>query len=138
MGFDYKEKGYCVFFDAQMNVNLLDSSTYYLGLGTWTFTATLLKTYIPITAKVKRFEAMIDCSVSNGSNEDVAFYLTLNNSTNNTITTTGKLTADMNRISNSNLNVDVSTSDYFYIKMVTPAFATNPYVRNVTGFLYLE
>jgi len=106
-----------------------DSTTYYFGslwgaaMGT---TVDINRVYIPYKGTIKAVRVYILCNTIAGSSEDVAVSLRLNNTTEYAIQTKGLDSGKKNLYSNLNLNIAVAAGDYIEIKIVTPAWATNP------------
>lgn len=76
-------------------------------------------------------------AVTAGSGENISVYVRLNNTTNTLIATVGD-TANRKVFSNTGLSIAVVQGDYIEIKMVCPAWATNPIQVALGGHLYIE
>lgn len=121
--------------------SLADSSNYYLGaMVVYTTTsAGLCKIYPAISCKIRK--AKISMTWDNGATtaEDVSVYVRVNNTSDTLIETNGLVGATQYQLfSNENLNIDLTTSDYFEIKVVTPAWVTNPTNARFGGYLLLS
>jgi hypothetical protein len=116
-----------------------DSTTYYYGWPSYALSsnATLRKLYSPINGKIKA--ALIAMNYTNNpSNEDCTWAIRLNNLTDTTIDTTDMDTNLLTTVTNTDLDIDITTSDFFNIKLTTPAFATNPSDVTAYGFILIE
>lgn len=117
-----------------------DSTTYFIG----DYTAAVPQT----TANVSMFtfatsrtikEVLIStrCAVV-GSSESVQFYIRQNNTTDFAITTTHTIDSAAKSIVYSGLNIAVTAGTTYEIKIITPAWVTNPtnVIYTVTLILY--
>jgi len=115
-----------------------DSTTYYWG--PCTSPLAIAGNFNPLKIGMKgKIVGVITMALGTNtpSNETYTHYLRKNNTTDITIETTGFDGVNnwtMHR--NMNLNVDVLTTDYFEMKMVTPAWATNPIAYKSTTYIY--
>ena len=60
-----------------------------------------------------------------GSNENISMYVRLNNTTDYLVATVGAATAER-RFTNTAINVPIANGDYIEMKIVTPAWGTQP------------
>lgn len=122
----------------QFNPN--DASTYYGGgqvqsSGT---TAGVSRIYIPKSGTIKACYLVFDNSGILGSTETSTISIRVNNTTDNTISTT--ITNDMRPtiFSNTSMSISVTAGDYIEIKWVTPTWSTNPTSVRISGTIYIE
>jgi len=113
--------------------NPADSTTYYMGQPagmTWNTTSTNRQIKIPIAGTLKCVMLHITNNAgTQGSNENVSFYARLNDTTDTTITTTAQMnqaSGISTQINTCGLTTAVAAGDNMNLKIVTPAFATNP------------
>lgn len=110
-----------------ISVNPADSTTYYFAPwsnGGATTTVGNLKTYIMRAGVVT--DIRIFGIVTTGSAETSTISFRLNDTTDTTISSTAAFNATPFTIINSGLSIAVAKNDYFNIKWVSPAWATNP------------
>lgn len=115
-----------------------DGQTIYFGQlpKAPTTTANISKIYIPKEGTIKR--AYIYCySGTAGTSENWSCYIRLNNTTDTLVETIGAA-ANERIFNNESLNISVTTSDYFEIKMINPTWATNPLTTIFGGYIYIE
>lgn len=94
-------------------------------------------TYIRYAGTIKVVEIIFSSFSTIGSNESFSMYLRINDTTDHLIATVG--TAVNNRVfSNTAINVTVAAGDFFTIKCVNPAWATNPVGVYISGYVYQE
>jgi hypothetical protein len=104
----------------------LDSTTYYFG-GTnnaWTTTTTRSRVYIPQSGIIRIINYFFTCT--SGTNENLEFYIRINGTTDYAVDTAFPISANEVVVSNYNLAIPVQAGDYLEIKVVTPAWVTNP------------
>jgi hypothetical protein len=129
-----------------MATNLADSTTYQFGVGGTTMaTSTAQSIRIPKSGFVKHVQLSWGCAA--GSNEDVSVYLRKNDTTDYTLSTALKLNT-ATRVTLVDVPKDTATgllacyvnsaSDYLQIKVVTPAWATNPTAVTCYGFITIQ
>lgn len=119
---------------AMTNTNPADSTTYYFGnwesLGLSTV-ADARRIYIQRAGKITKADIYAFNS-GTGSNETYTISLRLNNTTDTTLSSSVNHDAAAEHFTNTALSIAVAVGDYFEIKAVTPAWATNP-----TGVYYM-
>ena len=94
------------------------------------------KIYIRKAGTIKIVE--IYCySGTAGSSEAWSLYVRKNNSTDTLIATVNAATSER-VFSNTGLNISVAVGDYIEIKMVNPAWVTNPLTTIFGGCVYIE
>ena len=109
--------------------NPADSTTYFVGnSGIISSTIGSYHVKFPKNGKVMFFVWNIFVTGTLGSNENVSLYINKTGTDVNTITTTEQLTAVKNEglVDLTSTPISVTTSDYLSLKMVCPAWATNP------------
>jgi hypothetical protein len=117
-----------------------DSDTLYWGITGRVpqTTGGLQRVYIPKTGKIKSALMFWSAALGvAGSGENVSMYVRLNNSTDTLIQTVGN-TSSEKTFQNSALNIAVTAGDYIEIKVVFPAWATNPTQVIMSGQVYIE
>jgi len=113
--------------------NPADSTTYYFGrpfVNVGATTAAIRKIMVPRAGTVTR----VDISVGNntgtqGSNEVMTISLRLNNTTDTTLSsafTINQVGGGSATFSVTGLTIAVAAEDYLEVKLVTPAWVTNP------------
>jgi hypothetical protein len=101
-----------------------------------TTTANTSKVYVRKAGTIKM--ANIYCySGTAGTSESWSLYIRLNNSSDTLIATLAVSTSER-VFTNSNLSIAVAAGDYFEIKSVQPAWATNPLTTIYGGYVYIE
>lgn len=92
--------------------------------------------YFPTSGVIEDVE-LYDYSGTAGSNEQYAYYLTINNQTDYLI---GKLSVATSerRFTNTSFNINVNAGDMFEIQRVHPAWGTNPLTNTVGGYLLVN
>lgn len=121
------------------SLNPADSTTYYFGTPYTVTTGTVAanrRVYIPKAGTIKSIYLFGTCTT--GTNESVSFYLRLNNTTDTTISTTVDMSASPFIANVTGLSITVVAGDYFEIKEITPAWATNPTAQLVNVIVYIE
>jgi hypothetical protein len=138
---DTSVKGYVLYIANQISFSPADSTTYYWGgdISTGlTVTYNEAKVYVPKTGTVKNWFFKFRIAGTIGSGETVSHYLRLNDATD-----FGQLDATYAGSSTNNLAVTglsqaVTAGDYIAVKMVTPAWVTNPTQVRMFGYVYIE
>lgn len=125
-----------------VSANPPSNSTRYFGsLGqAMSATAALRRIYTRRACTITAVDLTAVTGVAS-SNEDIAFYIRVNNAVDHTITLTGKLSAganSYNRILNGSMNVALNAEDYFEIKMITPVLVTVPTGVIFTGSIEMR
>lgn len=111
------------------NGNPADATTYYMVNGDFinAFTASGMagtRLYIPLSGTITQVYGYFTVG-SAGSSESVTVDLRVNNTTNNTISSSISLVSNTT-FSNSGLSISLSAGDYFETRMICPTWATNP------------
>jgi hypothetical protein len=123
-------------------LNPVDNTTYYVGLASTTtidgLTDALGRIYIPKAGTIK-YAWIIWCySASAGSDENISTYIRLNASSDTLIQTVGN-SSNPRVFSNASLSISVVQGDYIVIKVVNPAWATNPSTGTIISWvIYIE
>lgn len=105
-----------------------DSTTYFWGsiMGIDpTTTAARRRFYIPRAGTVVRIDVVINCAAG-ASNESATLSFRLNNTTDTTLSSSVVFNAPPYIGTFTGLSTAVALGDYFEMKLVTPAWATNP------------
>ncbi|MBI5075628.1 MAG: hypothetical protein HZB62_10760 [Nitrospirae bacterium] len=116
-----------------------DSATLYFSHINWPLlsSATLFRVPVIKAGTIKAVSIFTYANATAGSGENISMYIRVNNTTDTLIATVGSATAE--RIfSNTDLSIPVSVGDFFNIKMVNPAWATNPTAVFGSGSIYIE
>lgn len=131
---------YCLFVGASGIIAPVDSTTYYLGcMASTSLTATVLSysAVIPYSGRIRAGNLLMRSNTTIGTNEDIIVTIRKNDTTDYAFSTVGLATA--NRLfSNYNLDIPVSAGDFIDIKIVTPAWVTNPDGCRFGGYLFIE
>lgn len=127
----FKSSSYIVLSHTQLAAPA-DSTTYYFACEpvATTTTATLSRVYLPSSGVIRKVTVLahMDNGKIGASSEAVSIYLNVNGS-DNAISTTATYDGSgtvMKVISNTSLNIVVNSGSYMYMKVVTPAWTTNP------------
>lgn len=122
--------GYAIYYSGGNNVVALnDSTTYYAAVATsWTTShpRAYTRMYIPTTGTITKAYGAFYTSSTLGSSENTSLYIRLNDTTDTAISTTINLSSADVSFSNTSLGISVTAGDYIEIKLVTPAWVTNP------------
>lgn len=122
--------------------NPADSTSYFLATGSavTAFTANGAATtrlYISnpgMTITAVAGVATVQGTLGSASNSSIV--IRLNNTTDTTVTSTLAMTAAANTFSNNALSIVVTSGDYIEVKLVTPAWATNPTTVSISLAIY--
>lgn len=120
-----------------------DSTTYYMGfpynvsLTTYDISS---RVYMPRACTIKAVILAVYKGAGSASNENVSAYLRLNATTDTAISTTWQWTTAFgwDVVSNTGLSISVGAGEFFNIKIVTPAWATNPTNLYFTANIEIE
>ncbi len=99
-------------------------------------TADTSKVYIPKAGTITRAEVYCYSGTA-GTSENWSLYVRLNNTTDTLIATVGAAASER-VFSNNALSIAVVAGDYIEIKMVNPAWVTNPLTTIFGGYLYIQ
>lgn len=117
-------------------ISLNDSTTYYFSNNP-RGPATVYdyrRLQIPIACKIIKSYITVCSDNGAGTNEGLVLYFRKNDTTDTTIGTVAS-TSTHREFQNETLNIDMIPTDHFTIKMVTPAWVTNPDSVSANGFL---
>lgn len=131
--------GYALCGNNGSTVSPADSTNYYLGANGRPLVSTegQTKMYVPKAGTLKVAEVWWFAATVAGSGENISVYFRLNGTTDTLIATVGD-TASGKRFSNTGLSIALAQGDYFEIKVVCPAWATNPAGVQIGFSLYIE
>jgi hypothetical protein len=122
----YITPGSYMIFGGASNISPADSLTYYFGfISALTQLPAATRMYIPRTGTIRSCQLYWYAQTVDASTENVAFSIRLNNTTDTAIYTGSMANAAAPQVNNA-LNVPVVRGDYINLKMVCPAWATNP------------
>lgn len=120
--------------------NPADSTTYYFGADpnanlntTWN----LSSAEVPKSGTLKRVFIKVRVAGTLGSTEAVSHYVRINDTTDVTVNTTATYDTTATNIVGI-LSQAVSAGDYVNLKVVTPAWVTNPTTVRFYAILYIE
>lgn len=114
------------------NGNPLDSTSYFMGYSmlitqvTSSNATSRAKLYIPKTGTITTCYGNFRVSGTLASSENTTLAIRLNNTTDNTVTSTLQLTSSSNAVANGALSIAVTAGDFIEFKWTTPAWVTNP------------
>lgn len=114
-----------------------DSTTYYMAIGTSSMDTTidLFSQYFPCNGRVIGVD--LEWTNSNApTSENVSIYIRVNAV--DTLIETAGLSGTKTRFSNLTLNIPVTTSDLWQLKIVTPAWVTNPTTVRLQGSIIMD
>lgn len=134
-------KGYTMTFWAGVTtINPADDTTYFVGsmysLGAQT-AWTNVSTYVPISGTIRRAVFKIRIASTLGSSEDVSHYIRVNDTTDSAVTNIDYDKTFIEAISGT-LNTPVVAGDLIALKIVTPAWLTNPVTVAILCMVYIE
>lgn len=117
--------------------NPADSTTYYIGIRAVapTTTANYRKAYLPIGGTIAGAYLFWEGGIP--TNEDISISIRKNDTTDYLIETIGDTEA-LKVFNNSDMCIPVARGDYIEIKIVTPAWVTNPVSVSINGLLMLQ
>ena len=127
--------------NANTNISPADSSTYYFGYtGTNSpnTSANVDPFIIPANGSIFRIDLFFTVTGTLASAETFTSSFRLNNTTDTTISASCKTDAAYQMFSNSALGITVAAGDTFQIKLVFPAWVTNPTNVRSGAFVYLR
>lgn len=136
-GFKRGKKGYTIVLSSLSAFNPADATTYYFGINTLNTTEGMSRVYIPKSGIIKSCYVHTATSV-NASNETSTLSIRVNNTTDNTVSSSYVQNSTYNLISNTSMSVSISAGDYIEMKWVTPTWNTNPTSLQITVTIYIE
>lgn len=119
--------------------NPADSTTRYIPWGGSIVTTNNVissKYYIPAATTITKAYGVVSIAGTLGSAQNVAIYIRVNNTTDTAITTTSQWTANPTTFSNTGLSLALNAGDFIEIKLVYPAWTTNPTTCLISCQLY--
>jgi len=125
---------------APSTIDPADSKNYYIGGNAYGWidgVGGIGRIYFPRDGIIRAVAIYVYCTVV-ASAENVAFSLRVNNTTDYSINATVHLNTASTLVANYALSIPVAVTDYFEIKVVTPAWATNPTGVFVGGHALIE
>ena len=131
--------GYVLSLTAGNLTPMSDGATYFFGSmagATPQTTALRCIVYIPKAGTIKCVYILI-FSDTTGTPEEVPIYIRVNNTT-DTLIGNANLSSAVYTVSRTDLSISVSRDHYFEIKVVCPAFSTNPNNVRFSGCVYIE
>ncbi len=110
--------------------NPADSTTYYFGTTTQTFTAftaidNRAKIYIPIACTLNRVTAVF-ASSADGTTENCTLAVRVNDSSNTNVSTTIQISTASTTVTATTLGLSLSAGDYISFIFICPAWSSNP------------
>lgn len=135
--------GYTLRYMTITAANPADSTTYYAGLpiaSGYGIQGTHDIARIPVvkTGTIKAVTIRVIVDSITATSENVAISLRLNNTTDTSLTATSQWTARVVDHLVTGLSIAVTAGDFIIIKIVTPAWATNPTDVSIAGDIYIE
>lgn len=123
--------------------NYADSTTYLISGNQYTPAGASTDPwgyFVPFNCKITAASILLFCIATIGTNEDISVYVRVNDTTDYLIDTIGLAQRDR-LFSSTSLNggsgISLTAGDYVAIKIVTPAWATNPTQNLLSGNLFL-
>jgi len=118
----------------------LDSTTYYVGnvYEVWSTVQGHYQIYIPKSGLITVAEILLWNSGGAGTAEDTPFSIRKNNTTDYSINPAVHFDASVVRVTNVALSIPVNAGDYIEVKIVTPAWVTNPILTYLQGNILIE
>ncbi len=118
---------------------VVDSTTYYFNLfdAGMDTSETVYPMSTPIAGRITGLE--INFAYSGAvTNENMELYIRINGTDHTVTTTLPLINPSPTHYSNFSLNIPITRGQSFNIKMVTPAWVTNPTSMRIAGFVILE
>lgn len=136
-------KGYTLSINSSGAASPADSSTYFIFEGRpLTFSTSSAgqstRLFVPKSGTLTHASGFISVNTVLGTTENVTIYARLNDTTDITLTSTSQWSAVAVTFSNTGLSTAVSAGDFLQIKIVTPAWSTNPTGVRATFSLLIE
>lgn len=130
--------GYAIGLTALLLSAMTDLAGYYFGnVGIAPGTVSdVARVYVPKAGRIKAVFVFWRAGTA-GTSETINFYLRKNGTTDYFIASISDASA-VKVFSNVALDVEMAQGDYFEIKFVCPAWATNPAAVRLSGNVYLE
>ena len=130
---------YCINVASNVTGAPADSTTYYFGsLGAFAVNPAFNRIYIPKTGVVTKIYIGHVVAGTAGTSENSTVYFRLNNTTDTSIVTTVDSSSSTSYYNNTALSIAVSADDFFELKWITPAWATNPTSTYLSAQILIE
>jgi hypothetical protein len=123
---------------APTTVTPADATVYYIGSFGIGSVNTYQRMYIPTTGTVTKAYVNFRNTGTTGTGETSTIALRKNDSTDTTISSAVTTNSAFTVVSNTSLNISVSSGDYVEFKWTTPTWATNPGTIAITGLLFIQ
>jgi len=140
----FTPSNYCIQFITTVG-NPADSSTYFFGFwGALAFTnytaITDVRTikYITNSGTIDSVYGAIFVDGTLASAQNCTLAIRVNNTTDTNLTTTLQLTSATNALSFTGIGLSVSAGDYISLKIITPAWTTNPNSVHLTATVLVK
>jgi hypothetical protein len=135
MGYKSTNKIFMPFLSAAMDP--VDATTYAVANFYTAMAATTDRVInVPYSGRITKVMLRVDVG-TNGSNEDCAFSLRVDNTTDYSIKADVKMDDDYVHLI-ENLDIPVSAGSFFWIKVVTATWVTNPLQTRISGAALFE
>lgn len=121
--------------------NPSDSTTYYVGALFGVVGSTsegFRRIYIPKNGILSSVYGSVVVSGTLGSAHNSSVYVRLNGASDTLVSSTVAMTAAYNTFSGTSLGIAVSAGDYIELKIVTPAWTTNPTTVYIYADIYIQ
>ena len=130
---------YCINVVGNATASPPDSTTYHFGsLGALALSPGFNRIYIPKTGVVTKIYIGHVVAGTLGTSENSTVYFRLNNTTDTSIVSTVDSSSSTSYYNNTALSIAVSADDFFELKWVTPAWATNPTNTYLSAQILIE
>lgn len=93
--------------------------------------------YAPFAGVIKWADIYTDSNGAAGSNENISFYIRVNNTTDYLIETVSSSSA-LRRFTNHAMSISLAENDYFEVKMLCPTWVSNPTNVRIMGTIVME
>lgn len=114
-----------------------DSTTYYAAASNFRTTFSEASVRVPISGTIIGYWVRVTRTAATGSSEDVNYYIRVNDSTDYG-STVDQWDAQFTEVWSGSLSVSVSAGDMLALKIVTPAWATNPTNAYVVFYVVIQ
>lgn len=134
--------GISIPFSVNSSSSLIDGYTYFIDQSGRTISnsESLRRTFIFKDCTIKGALCICAYNVGSASNENWSVYIRVNNTTDYLIETvsTSNQSSSVTCWRNDSLNISLSATDFYNIKVVCPSWANNPSGLFIYGIVYLE
>lgn len=114
-----------------------DSTTYFVCTTNLRSTFSEAQIRIPVTGTITSFWVKVSRTAATGSAEDVTYYLRLNDTTDYG-SIVDQWDAQFTDVASTGLSIAVTAGDYIALKVVTPAWVTNPTNAVIQWYAVIE